>query len=683
MDCKSNPEPSGNPSSIADGAGAGAGVGEPNPSRESLAIEPGRDPLLGDEANVSNQDGSDRKSADLELAGEGNGAAAVNPNGARSKSLELGSTIDRKMENVSLMGPSDAADSKEDGSGVSMAVNGAPVDPGVDVSTQRSKGDGSTGVSSATDSKMEGEGDGADSGEDSCEAESEESEGDDSSSEESSSSSSEEEDEEGDSQDSEDKEDQDEELVVGSDDEDEVAKRTIRSKHELEVLPPVPPLEVTLEPHHQLLPVGTISAMLGTKVIVEGSVNHNPLNERSILWITDTRSPLGLVDEIFGPVKCPYYVVRYNSEKDVPVGIREGTAVSFVMEFANNILSVKDLYKKGYDASGENDEEITEQVEFSDDEKEAEYKRSLHQEKRGADDKREGNRQNASRRKKTKSKGTEHRKGLRPLLPRGPVVMNQLPPGVSGPLASLGANNSAYGRGSYYLGAGSACISASPIVPAVPQAINSGGCPPCISHQFLQQQPNAIWAHGLPPQQRPNAFWPYGMPLSLQQQPNAVQASGMPPQQQLDAAMGGFQMNASPRRQLRSHVHDQQHQNQASNGNMNVMPSQQQQFVPLFAASTNMWPFRPLNVFAGPVAPLLVGRVGISQTSSGQGNVSAQGGSGLCNRQSHPQHSPAILHAGMLPPLQFNFGSSSVHGRKPNVRGGGHSCGRGGRRRKA
>lgn len=184
---------------------------------------------------MSNHDGSDRIGADLELVGEEFGAGAVNPDGLGSRSLELGSPIDRKMETVSLMGPSDAADSKEDGSGVPMAVNGAPVDPGVDGSCRTSKGDGSSGVFSATDSKMEGEDDGADSSKGSSETESEESEGDDSSTEESSSSSSEEEDEEGESLDSEDQEDQEEELLVGGVGEDEVAKRAIRSKHELEV----------------------------------------------------------------------------------------------------------------------------------------------------------------------------------------------------------------------------------------------------------------------------------------------------------------------------------------------------------------------------------------------------------------------------------------------------------------
>jgi H/ACA ribonucleoprotein complex non-core subunit NAF1 len=74
---------------------------------------------------------------------------------------------------------------------------------------------------------------------------------------------------------------------------------------------------------------------MGERVIVEGSVQHNPLNEGSILWITESRMPLGIVDELFGPVKNPYYLVRYNSEEEVLAGIGAGTNVSFVAEFTS------------------------------------------------------------------------------------------------------------------------------------------------------------------------------------------------------------------------------------------------------------------------------------------------------------------------------------------------------------
>ncbi|KAH7537115.1 hypothetical protein FEM48_Zijuj03G0057600 [Ziziphus jujuba var. spinosa] len=123
-----------------------------------------------------------------------------------------------------------------------------------------------------------------------------------------------------------------------------------------EVLPLVPPVDVTLLPHHQMIPVGSVLSIVGTQVIVEGVEKHNPLNDGSILWITDSRTPLGLVDEIFGPVKNPYYVVRYNSESEVPSGIRGGTSISFVPEFASHVLNSKDITRRD-DASGANDEE--------------------------------------------------------------------------------------------------------------------------------------------------------------------------------------------------------------------------------------------------------------------------------------------------------------------------------------
>ncbi|KAG1365417.1 H/ACA ribonucleoprotein complex non-core subunit NAF1 [Cocos nucifera] len=616
-------------------------AGEIGPLSESLVVEPDHCPSPGVEVYGPNLDISHRKGAELELAGEEFGAGAVNPYGSASRSPESGSSIDQKIEKVSLTDPSYPIDSKENGDGVPMAVDAVPLYPGVDGSAQTSKEDGNGEISLSTESKMVGEDDATDSDEDSSKTESEESESDDDSlSEDSSSSSSIEEDEDGDSHDCEEDEKDREEAFIGSEGEEEDVKGTIKSKNELEIW--------------------------GTRVIVEGSVNHNPLDEGSILWITDTRSPLGLVDEIFGPVKCPHYVVRYNSEKDVPAGIGEGTAVSFVTEFACKILNEKDLYKKGYDASGKNDEEVTDEVEFSDDEKEAEYKRSLFQEKRGIDDKRQGNRRNAPRKKKTKSKGAEPRKGLRPFLPHGQ--------------ASLGANNSAYERGSCSLGDGNACVSAPPMVPSVPQAMNSAGCRTTISDQFSQQQPNAMWSPGMPPQHQPNAFWPYGMPLPLQQQPNDIRAPGMLSQQQPNAVIAGFQMNGSPSQQLGNHLHQQQqqqHQNQVSSGNMNAMPSQQQ-FFPLFGATASMpWPFRPSNVYAGPVAPWLVAPVGVSRAPPGQGNISMQ-----TTEQSYQQISPAIVQPGMSPRLQFNSGSSSVRGTKPNVQGNSRSCGRGRQRRK-
>jgi H/ACA ribonucleoprotein complex non-core subunit NAF1 len=111
-------------------------------------------------------------------------------------------------------------------------------------------------------------------------------------------------------------------------------------------------------------------------VIVEATDHKLVLNEGSILWLTEQRIPLGIVDEVFGPVKKPYYVVRYNEAADIPEGATQGRDVAFVPELANFVQDDPELRKKGYDASGEHDEELSEADEFSDDEKEEEMRRA-------------------------------------------------------------------------------------------------------------------------------------------------------------------------------------------------------------------------------------------------------------------------------------------------------------------
>nr|XP_017243494.1 PREDICTED: H/ACA ribonucleoprotein complex non-core subunit NAF1 isoform X2 [Daucus carota subsp. sativus] len=193
-----------------------------------------------------------------------------------------------------------------------------------------------------------------------------------------------------------------------------------------EVLPTVPPVAVTLQPCHETLPVGVILSVVGAQLIVEGVEKHDPLNEGSILWITEKRSPLGTVDEIFGPVKNPYYIVRYNSDNEVPTGIQKGTLISFVPEFVNHVLNNGKLYKKGYDASGENDEELSDEAEFSDDEKEAEYQRMQKVSKRGPKAQIIENMKDTKI--KAKRRGEQHLSATQPNKRVGQVPSNQSQP---------------------------------------------------------------------------------------------------------------------------------------------------------------------------------------------------------------------------------------------------------------
>ncbi|KZV31136.1 hypothetical protein F511_11849 [Dorcoceras hygrometricum] len=296
----------------------------------------------------------------------------------------------------------------------------------------------------------------------------------------------------------------------------------IKSKNELKILPPVPSITVTLQPHHQTVPVGIILSIIGVQVIVEGIEKHNPLNEGSILWITESRSPLGIVDEIFGPVKNPYYVVRYNFESEVPSNIQQGTSISFVSDFANHVLNDKSLYQKGYDASGENDEELSDELEFSDDEKEAEYKKMHKMKKRGTSESKPGTKQKDRRQFKAQlGNGKSH-----------PVPSAKTPNfGDNLPIAeSLNHGSSA--------GLGLAFTANQAIVPSLPfQTPIPGFC-----------APNGIWGNGFLGQQPLNIGDLSGVPAAanfmqwMHQHQQPYQFHQMPP---VRNSIPGFPINFS------------------------------------------------------------------------------------------------------------------------------------------
>ncbi|KAL0697260.1 hypothetical protein Bca4012_053382 [Brassica carinata] len=242
-----------------------------------------------------------------------------------------------------------------------------------------------------------------------------------------------------------DDEDEVDEMVAWSYDEDEdlgwQTKEPIRTKNELKELPPVPAVDVSLEPHHVTLPVGVVLSVMTTpqtQVIVEGMEKHSPLAEGSILRITERRTPLGLVDEIFRQVECPFYSVRFNSESEVPEGVSEGTTASFVADFAQHIINIKELQKKGYDASGDNDEEISEELEFSDYEKEAEYRKMQKMEKRGMmNDQKTGNTRN--KKKKNRDLGgpsSNHSGELTENQGSSSLSSNRSDPQMAGPVSN-------------------------------------------------------------------------------------------------------------------------------------------------------------------------------------------------------------------------------------------------------
>jgi H/ACA ribonucleoprotein complex non-core subunit NAF1 len=399
---------------------------------------------------------------------------------------------------------------------------------------------------------------------------------------------------------------------------------------------------------------------MGERVIVEGSVQHNPLNEGSILWITESGMPLGIVDELFGPVKNPYYLVRYNSEEEVPAGISAGTSVSFVAEFADHILNMKELYAKGYDTSGDNDEELTDEPAFSDDEKEAEYKRSLRQAKRQPERQHEPKKPSGDK-KISQSRGTGFRKDMPPRNRDTPTPGHQSQPHFPRPdLAPAAAENV-----THVLGPQNMLMSAPAIMPIVPMnssmpspvhpANQMGGSFVNPVQQFLPPQPNMVWPGGFPPMPTPN-MGPEGAALAANIMQNLL------------AGANQFQ---------------QQFQNQHFGGFPNQMPMPFLQFMPHTRMPANQMPFGvpPMNspFGAAPQLPLRQGNFG--QPS----NIGAEQGhapgflnpQGLGNRGS--PHGDGIKQPTQFNSGQFNQRTMSFHGGRSHQRGGRHSTGRGGR----
>uniref|UniRef100_J3M8N3 H/ACA ribonucleoprotein complex non-core subunit NAF1 n=1 Tax=Oryza brachyantha TaxID=4533 RepID=J3M8N3_ORYBR len=450
------------------------------------------------------------------------------------------------------------------------------------------------------------------------------------------------------------------ELMLASDDndDDEAPKGPLKSKHEVEILPPVPKIEVQLEPHHQTLPVGTISAIMGERVIVEGSVQHNPLNEGSILWITERRTPLGIVDELFGPVKNPYYLVRYNSAEEVPAEISAGTAVSFVADFADHILNMKELYAKGYDGSGENNEEQSD-PDFSDDEKEAEYKRSLRLAKRQTDRQHEGKKTSGDK-KRAQPRGAGFRKDV-PLRDRdGPTPGRKPQHRFNRPDTPLVDATCTLWSQDRPMSAPTMLPQrpVHPVMPSANQLTNQmGGCFINPSQQFLPQQPNVVWPGGLPPTPHPN----------------------------MGVEGAAFAANIMQNLLIGASQYQQQLQNQNFGGFLNQMSVPPPQFMSQGGMPSNPMAFGvpPINPPFGPPPQLPMNQGNFGQHMAG---TTLQQGppSGFPSGQGFGHPAPT-QGDGEQPPMQFSSGQSnqgpSFRGRRLQQRGGRHSSGgRGGGR---
>ncbi|KAA8574677.1 hypothetical protein EYC84_003927 [Monilinia fructicola] len=157
----------------------------------------------------------------------------------------------------------------------------------------------------------------------------------------------------------------------------------LRTKNEVpEEIIPKP--DVTITPEMPITELGKVQGIVDNIVLIKAFTTgeYRVLREESVLCLED-RSVIGVVSETLGRVEQPLYCVRFtNTEAITEAGLSVGTTVSYSEQHSTYVFTQALKAYKGTDASNLYDEEVgDEEMEFSDDEKEAEHKRKIKQKK--------------------------------------------------------------------------------------------------------------------------------------------------------------------------------------------------------------------------------------------------------------------------------------------------------------
>lgn len=170
----------------------------------------------------------------------------------------------------------------------------------------------------------------------------------------------------------------------GSEDEGKGSKsasgplRTLNEKPD-EIVPK-PQIEVT--PAMAVAELGFVEHVVENSIVIKAKVSgeRQALENGSLLCLKD-RSVIGVIAETLGQVRQPYYAVRFTNQAAIAeAGISVGTSVFYVEQHAKYIFTQNLKALKGSDASNIHDEEVgDDELEFSDDEAEAEHKRRIKQ----------------------------------------------------------------------------------------------------------------------------------------------------------------------------------------------------------------------------------------------------------------------------------------------------------------
>lgn len=157
----------------------------------------------------------------------------------------------------------------------------------------------------------------------------------------------------------------------------------LRTKNEIpDVVVPKP--DVTITPEMPIAQLGWIETTVDNTVLIKAQTSgeYKVLESGSVLCLED-RKVIGAVAETIGRVQQPFYSVMFTNAAELSeAGMVVGTKVFYSENHSTYVFTQALKAFKGSDASNLHDEEVgAEEMEFSDDEAEAEHKRKVKQQR--------------------------------------------------------------------------------------------------------------------------------------------------------------------------------------------------------------------------------------------------------------------------------------------------------------
>ncbi|KAH7031574.1 Gar1/Naf1 RNA binding region-domain-containing protein [Microdochium trichocladiopsis] len=195
------------------------------------------------------------------------------------------------------------------------------------------------------------------------------------------------------------------EMEGGSDDEGGKGKggsaAQLRTKNELaEEMIPKPDLVITED--MRIAELGEIEHVIENTIVIKANTTGEVqvLEPGFPICIAD-RTVIAAIADVIGSVRQPRYTAMFATDDEVKtLGLEVGTKIFYPPTHAVSVFTQPLRTEKGTDASNWHDEEAgMDEIEFSDDEKEAEYKRQLKAKKkagRGGSNAAQGSRQDGA-----------------------------------------------------------------------------------------------------------------------------------------------------------------------------------------------------------------------------------------------------------------------------------------------